>query len=385
MDQRTIQVLFALLHSAISGTKITEEGNNCSSELVPELLEIAAKHDVVHLLALGLKRNGLIHKENIDINKYILSAVYRYEQLRYEYDNLCNALEKAHIPFLPLKGSVIRKHYPEAWMRTSCDIDILVHEEDLKRAIKVLVSELGYKNEGRGYHDVSLFSPNNVHVELHFTLLDEMRFPATVEIITGVCEQVLPVQEGRVQMQMPDELYYFYHILHMAKHLCGGGCGIRPFLDLWILDHKVEHDARIREALLQKGGLLTFAQAAQSLSEVWFSGQVHTELTKKMERFILGGGVYGNAENMAAVQQVKKGGRIQSILYKIFLPYSLLKGHYPILQKHKWLLPFCQVVRWFRLLSAHRWRRSLHELKTNAEISTEQISSAADLLKGLGL
>ena len=171
----------------------------------------------------------------------------------------------------------------------------------------------------------------------------------------------------------------------MANHFYGGGCGIRPFLDLWILDYKVEHDTQKREALLQKGGMLTFALVARSLAGVWFSGQTHTELTRKMEAFILGGGVYGNMENMAAVQQAKKGGKIQFILYKIFMPYSLLKGHYPILQKHKYLLPFCQVARWFRLLSRNRWKRSLRELKTNAEISIEQVSSTADLLKVLGL
>ena len=45
----------------------------------------------------------------------------------------CNALEKAQIPFVPLKGSVIRKYYPEAWMRTSSDIDVLVHKEDVEK------------------------------------------------------------------------------------------------------------------------------------------------------------------------------------------------------------------------------------------------------------
>ena len=38
-------------------------------------------------------------------------------------------IKKVQIPFLPLKGSVIRQYYPEPWMRTSCDIDILVDFE----------------------------------------------------------------------------------------------------------------------------------------------------------------------------------------------------------------------------------------------------------------
>ena len=112
MDQGTVEILFTLLRSAIYGTKLTEkERNNYSSERLRELLRISAQHDVAHLLAFGLKQNELVSKENSDIEKYILKAVYRYELINYEYKNLCEALEKAQIPFLPLKGSVIRKYY----------------------------------------------------------------------------------------------------------------------------------------------------------------------------------------------------------------------------------------------------------------------------------
>ena len=84
MDQRTIQILFALLRSAIRGTKLTEsERNSYSADMLQDLLKISAKHDVVHLLVLGLKQNELIQKEHDDIEKYILKAVYRYERIRY--------------------------------------------------------------------------------------------------------------------------------------------------------------------------------------------------------------------------------------------------------------------------------------------------------------
>lgn len=384
----TETLLFSLLGAEACGNAVAEDAcGSLSVEVLDDIYVISRKHDLAHIVGQALSRLGVLGADKVSqkFKETALQAVHRYVRMNHAYGQLCHAFESAHIPFIPLKGAVIRDFYPEPWMRTSCDIDILVREENLETVINLLVSNLGYRNEGRGYHDVSLFSPNNVHVELHFTLLDEARFPEAADIITDVWEQVIPVQEGSMQMQMPDELYYFYHILHMANHFYGGGCGIRPFLDLWILDYKVEHDTQKREALLQKGGMLTFALVARSLAGVWFSGQTHTELTRKMEAFILGGGVYGNMENMAAVQQAKKGGKIQFILYKIFMPYSLLKGHYPILQKHKYLLPFCQVARWFRLLSRNRWKRSLRELKTNAEISIEQVSSTADLLKVLGL
>ena len=54
-------------------------------------------------------------------------------------------------------------------MRISCDIDILVHENDLERATNHLINNLGYSYDGKGAHDVSLFLDKRVHLELHYT------------------------------------------------------------------------------------------------------------------------------------------------------------------------------------------------------------------------
>ena len=77
------------------------------------------------MVAEGLNKNGLLAKENQEVGNEIIKAIYRHAQLSYEYVAVCDALETAQIPFIPLKGSVLRKWYPEPWMRTSCDIDIL--------------------------------------------------------------------------------------------------------------------------------------------------------------------------------------------------------------------------------------------------------------------
>jgi hypothetical protein len=57
--------------------------------------------------------------------------------MKHEFERICLVLEKAKIPHIPLKGSVLRKLYKEPWLRTSCDIDILVQEETLGTRNKV--------------------------------------------------------------------------------------------------------------------------------------------------------------------------------------------------------------------------------------------------------
>ena len=186
-------------------------------------------------------------------------------------------------------------------------------------------------------------------------------------------------------MMLTDEMFYFYHIAHMAKHFENGGCGIRPFLDLWILEHRVAHNDTYRNALLEQGGLLTFANACLKLSAAWFDEAKLDETTEQMQSYILFGGVYGTLDNRVAVQQNKQGGKIRYALSCIFIPYDMIKFHYPILVKHRWLTPIMEVRRWFRLLLKGRIKSSLHELNVNRTMSQEKRSETADLLQKLGL
>ncbi|MBQ7968405.1 MAG: nucleotidyltransferase family protein [Clostridia bacterium] len=386
MDQRIIQILFALLRSAICGTKLTEEEyNNYSPEMLQDLLKISSKHDVAHLLVLGLKQNDLIPKEKTDIEKCILKAVYRYEQIKYEYDNLCTALEKAQIPFLPLKGAVIRKYYPEEWMRTSCDIDVLVREEDIEKSKTLLVNEYGYKYDGKGSHDISLFSPANIHVELHYDLVEDGRANASSNVLKNVWN-VSVVRDGcAFWYEMPDEYYYFYHIAHMAKHFENGGCGIRPFIDLWILDHMKDIDISARDELLSQGRLLKFSNVSRMLSEVWFGGKEPDELSLQMQAFLLHGGVYGSTDNRVALQQKKKGGRMGYVLSRIFIPYAKLKRYYPVLEKHRWLMPLMQIRRWFMLLKPDVAKMAKREMAINGNLAKTKSDEMNDFLDYIGL
>ncbi len=386
MDQRTIPILFTLVRSAICGTRLTDEERNAySPQCLPELLRISSKHDIAHLLALGLKQNGLITKEDVSIGKSIFEAVYRYEQRAFAYEKLCDALEKAQIPFLPLKGSVIRKHYPEEWMRTSCDIDVLVHEKDLERAKNILVREHGYTDHEKGSHDISLFAPNKVHLELHYDLVEEGLANASSEVLKNVWDTAVIRSGFGYWYEMPDEMFYFYHIAHMAKHFESGGCGIRSLIDLWILDGIADADTEKRKAILAQGKLLKFAETAQKLAKVWFEDGEYEPVVQQMEQYIVSGGVYGNSENRIALQQQKKGGRFRYVLSKLFIPYDVIKFHYPVLQKLPWLTPVMEVRRWGKLIFCGHLRRTTKELRFSNRITGEQARSMQQFLDDIGL
>ena len=386
MNQETKNLLFALLHSAIRGTPLGEsEREQCSHRTLSDLLSMAKSHDLQHLVILALKQNNLLSEQAAMLESSILKAVYRYEQLNYTYDTLCEALESAEIPFLPLKGSILRAHYPEPWMRTSCDVDVLVQPRDVNRAVAILTEKYGFSKEGCGSHDVSLFDQNHMHVELHFDLLEDGLANEASTVLASVW-QTACVREGyRFFYEMSDEYFYFYHIAHMAKHFANGGCGIRPFIDLWILDRLETSDVASRDALLVRGGLWKFAEAARALSCAWLEGDSPDVLTGQMETYLLSGGVYGTMDNRVAVQQTKKGGKVRYALSRIWLPYDTIKFHYPVLQKKRWLLPLMQVRRWGKLIFCGVLRRSADELYTTASLSSNHQQSVACLLEHLGI
>jgi len=387
MDQKTARVLFAQLRCAIAGTERNEKEENVfSEEMLPELLRMAKRHDAAHLLALGLKQNGLLSgEEKAAAEKCIYKAAFRCEQLEYELSRLCGVLEQAKIPFIPLKGSVLRQYYPEPWMRTSCDIDVLVHGEDLDPAMDALVQNLQYTAKERTTHDVLLDTPSGVHVELHFDLVEEGRAQRAIDVLRSVWDNAFPAGEGLFRHEMSDAFFYFYHIAHMAKHFENGGCGIRPFLDLYILDRMEGADREGRDGLLAAGGLLQFADTARTMSEIWFGDGEPDEFFLFLERFLLHGGAFGTAENRVALSQEKKGGKAGYFFSRVFAPYDKLKRYYPILEKYPILTPVMQVRRWGMLLRPEVAGMAKAEIAANRRTDKAKAKEMKRFLRDIGL
>lgn len=385
MNQGTNQILFLLLRSAVRGVLLTEdERAMCAQVDMERLCVIAKKHDVLHLLALGLKQNKLLTVDHATIERSIFKAVYRHQQHQFEFGRLCDALETAHIPFLPLKGAILRQYYPEPWMRTSCDIDVFVRQEDLDRATLCLVNALGYEERERAMHDISFFSENGTHVELHFDLVEENCANNASKLLRSVWEYVTPCEGYMYRYQMTDEFFYFYHVAHMAKHVEFGGCGIRPFIDLWILDHMCDDPSK-RDALLSQCDLLQFTGAVRALSRVWMDGETADERSLQLQKIILQGGAYGSMENRVLLKQKKKGGKIGYIWSRVFLPYDRLKRYYPVLEKHRWLVPLMQIRRWFRVCNPAVAKRAKAEMMTNRHVTVSEAEQMNIFLQEIGL
>ena len=180
--------------------------------------------------------------------------------------------------------------------------------------------------------------------------------------------------------------FFLFHIFaHASYHFLGGGCGIRPFIDLFLLKKRLPYDADKLSAMLSEAGIKKFAEEAEKLSEVWFGDGEHDGVTQAMEKFVLSGGAYGNSANHAAVKQEEKKGKMRHIMSRIWMPYESLVFRYPNLKGKKFLQPFYEIKRWFSLFKRSVWKRSVGELKTNAAMGKETVNETEKLMDSLGL
>lgn len=379
----TQSVFFSLLRRVLRGGM---EDVTVSSNMLPQLFGLADAHDLAHLAGQALSDLGALGEDDISrqFREKALQAVYRYGKQNYELQRICAVLEAAAVPFVPLKGSVIRSLYPEGWMRSSGDIDILVKPSDLERAAAALEKQLGCRLGKKAAYDLTMLTESGVRLELHFDTMEESRADSMRRVLEKLWEHAAPAEPGAFRHVLTDEMFYYYHIAHMVRHFEAGGCGVRPFLDLWLLDCKGKYDPARRETLLREGGLLSFARCAEKLARVWMEGESADETSLLLQRYILQGGVYGSIGNFVAVNQTRAEGKTEFLLSKVFLPYEKMRELYPIVKKSKWLLPVAHVQRWGRHLLG-----GMDRLKkifaSNAAVTPDQRDAMTVLLERLDL
>ncbi len=385
----TKKLFFELLRYTIKGETLSNEAKKCvTNEDISALFVLAKKHDLAPILAYALNQNALIQKDNKVHQKFLQEqsiAVFRYENINYELNKAVELFEKHKILNIPLKGSVIRSLYPQPWLRTSCDIDILIKEEDSERAIKILTEEYGCKYVKCFDYEISLDTPGNIRLELHTALEGENTNQLANQLLKTVWQTAMERDGYAYCKRMPDEMYYFYHVTHLAKHFSVSGCGVRPFIDLKLLDDVKDCNQEKRSALIEQGGLTVFCEKAKKLASVWLNNAEHDQVTMQMEEYVLDAGMLGTIENNVIANQSKKGGKFRYALSRVFLSYDVIKNHYPVLKKHKWLLPFYQVKRWFKLLFCGGVKRSVKELKGIKNLSNERIKNRENMMKNLKL
>ena len=383
------EIILKLIRSVVFGNELDaaelkEIGADLNENKLAEIYELSSFHDVAHIVGFALKKNGLLSDLPAaqKLHSTIFKAALRCEKIVKELDALKSCLEESGIDHIALKGSVIRYLYPQPWMRTSCDIDILVREGDLDRAVAAICDKLKYRAEGkRAYHDISLYSEGGTHLELHFSIKENMD---KIDTVLSQAWYYSEQCEGKKhEYRFKNEYLYFHLMAHTAYHFMHGGCGIRSFIDMLLIKQKLDVDERVLDALLEECGLITFARSCEKLGRTWFCGDPYPSELYDMDDFVISGGVYGTMSNSIAINNSSKGKGY--FWRRAFLKYNDLKVLYPILEKHKILTPVFQIVRWFKIFKKDSNAKIRRELQINSQTNDSDIIRTKQMLSRLGL
>ena len=370
-------VLISVLRSAFN---LTYDSIVLGVEDVSWLEALAYKQKITPVITTGLKNMGLSYLLSDGLIKEDAKSVYDFTQRMVSLKDISNAFESASIQFIPLKGSVLRDLYPKPEMRTSSDIDVLIHVDDLDKAIQVLESNTGFRYYKKERHDAH-FVNKYVHLELHFSL--EYSVERINVVLQNPWDHIICSKDS-YQCSFTPEYNLLYIVLHAAAHFIqNGGIGIRPILDIYVLKTNTLFDENKVESLCDNAGLLGFYKACSKLIDVWFYGDKHDELSQSFEDLVLSGGVFGS-KHLKIVSNKRSDSGKKYISGRIFKSSEELKNYYPKCRKYPILVPYYQVVRWTKVLDANKTKEYISEFKHADSIEQSEVEKYDKLLKAMG-
>ena len=351
-----------------------------TSDDVFELERIALKHNIVPIISIGLKKLKCTEFISDSMIELELKSIYDYTQRSVAFSAICSAFEYASIPYLPLKGIVLSDLYPTPWMRTSSDIDILVKDEELSKAIAVLEKKTNFKYLKKEHHDAHLIN-DHVHLELHFSVLSTIDM-LNVDLDNPWGFSVRVNNTYRYEFQ--PEYNLFYIVSHAAKHfIVNGGMGIRPLLDIYQLKkNTIYNEDKVKE-FCANAGILDFYNLCCKLLDVWFNDGTHDEISKCFEEVVISGGVFGS-KRLSIVSQKRHYKGKNYLLSRVFMPAEDLKTYYPICRSHPFLLPIYQLIRWTHILNPKTAKRFVEDNKYADSIDNSEVEIYDKLLKAIG-
>ena len=370
-----------------------------------ELFRMSAKHFIDALVGTTLKRAGVV------LPKYweerMVKAVRKVLLFDVERKKLCAWMDRERIWYLPLKGIILKEYYPSIGMRQMSDNDILFDADAWERVEKHMLSE-GYETEsvGNGNHDVYQKAPV-YNFEMHRSLYGKGHDERWVEYYSDIKDCLIPdrADDRCYGYHMSDEDFYIYITSHAYKHYSGSGTGLRTLLDYsgsgtglrTLLDFYAYLNAKedsldfdyIRTAC-KKLGIDDFEQHNCILCRKVFAPQqtynqdsFEQSLSAdelEMLQYYLSSGVYGTFERMVAnrmEKQTKADGKknlskLNYYRHRVF-PGMELYENYPLLVKHRFLIPaywFYRIVR--MLFSRERRDYMLREVKAVERVAAQE-------------
>lgn len=304
---------------------------------------------------------------------------------------VCKLLEASEIPYVLLKGTLLKELYPSPELRIMGDADILIHVEDYGR-IRPLMKMLQGMELPESDHEYAWLLPPRLNIELHKRLIPSYNEDYYAYYGDG-WRLAHPASDGSCRFEMSKEDMLIYLFTHFAKHFRDKGAGIKYVVDFYVYRKSYpDLDLTYLEREMRKLRLWDFYLNIMHLVDVWFCDAPSDDKSDYLTSKIFDDGVFGKDANKAVAEGLKltksagsaKSAKRSKILRMAFPKYLSMCSLYPVLKKWPILLPIFWLVRLFDIVFVHRYRIKRRKGELDA-MNDENISRYQRELNYVGL
>lgn len=347
---------------------------NIESDL-NDIRNLANKYAITPVIGYTLNKTNKYKSNIFDTTLYMnINRVEAQDNIR---NTIKQTLENNNIDFIFLKGITLAKYYDETCLRYSSDIDVIVKPDDYIKAKDILVNEANFNMAHYTENELSLVNSNGFSIDLH------SMFGKPQDPNNDLYKDVLYDETHELNNE-----YKLFHICaHGAKHLTGMGfISFQYLLDFYYVD-RLDMDSEHVYKLLKDGNLYTFYLKTKELIDVLFNDCKPNEYTDLYINYLFNSIENKGRNNMERLfrRKYKKSNSVTYFLRRVFPDYQIMSTTYPILRKHKILLPFYYVKRVIHGMNKKTLATAKIEMQYYANDTKENIDSTNKLFDNLGI
>lgn len=307
-------------------------------------------------------------------------AIRKNMLLDAERGQILDEMEQAGIWHMPLKGSVLHTLYPKYGMRQMSDNDILYDPDGQTKLVEIM-RRRGYEVEscGKSNHDVFM-KPPIYNFEMHTSLFGQFTKEA-YRYYKNIKERLYLDEGTSYRYHFSEEDFYIYMTAHAYKHYMHSGIGVRSLLDVYVYTaqkgNMLDWDYIARET--GGMGMADFERQSRKLAQklfsaaVWPKEIVFSKEEEAMLSYFADSGTYGTTKHFVEnrMREAQEGdtkagwkGKARFIYRRLFPTMEWYQTYEPFFAKHKVLIPFFLIYRFFRrLLGKKGIKEELHAMR----------------------
>ena len=392
MDYSQSEITYDMIYlSACALHNVKPDADRIRRINLKHLYRICHFHNLTAIVCMALEETDVLSVADPALAKKWkdakAKAIRKNMLLDAEREQILAEMEQSGIWHMPLKGSILQRLYPKYGMRQMADNDILFDAGRQKQLVEIM-KRRGYrvKSYGKCNHDVFMKEPV-YNFEMHTGLFEKFSDSAWYQYnniwyhyYKNVKDKLLLDEGTSYCYHFTDEDFYLYMTVHTYKHYRYSGVGIRSLLDSYLYIMK-KGSSMNWEYIVQESDAMKmkdFEERSRLLAKKLFSSPVWVpdiELTDKEEEmlsYFINSGTYGTTKNYVENRLRETGKETGMLRSKVYYVYRRLiptmtwfEKHEPFFAKHKILIPFFLIYRFFRRLFGRK--KIINELRAMQE------------------